>query len=174
MEVPGGVVRVRGLEDSSSRLEHRSDNIPFGPHPLSHNSRQLRAETKLLLYTMITYEVHIWQVGDLVELLPQPVLDTITVLRMWPWMFGKHEKLDKEPQNYVEGLRQLAQLPNSKRIVLLYWNPDGGSRAYHKRAMMESRKRAKDGETQRARVKEVVMELTGKDVEVDKCDIRME
>jgi hypothetical protein len=168
MEVPGGVVRVRGLKDRSSRLEHRSDNIPFGPHPLSHTSRQLRAETKLLRYTMITYEVHIWQVGDLAELLPQPVLDTITVLRMWPWMFGKHEKLDKEPQNYVEGLRQLVQLPNLKRIVLLYWRPpDGGSRAYYKRAMIEYRKRVKDGETQRARVKEVVMELTGKDVEVD-------
>jgi hypothetical protein len=40
--------------------------------------------------------------------------------------------------------------------------------------MMESRKRVQVGETQRARVKEVVMELTGKDVEVDKCDIRME
>jgi hypothetical protein len=87
---------------------------------------------------------------------------------MWPWMFGKHEKLDKEPQRYVEGLRQLVQLPNLKRIVLLCWRPpDGGSRAYYKRAMMEYRKRVKDGETQRARVKQVVMELTGKDVEVD-------
>jgi hypothetical protein len=43
-------------------------------------------------------------------------------------MFGKHEKLDKEPQNYVEGLRQLVQLPNLKRIELLYYGPDGGSR----------------------------------------------
>jgi hypothetical protein len=40
--------------------------------------------------------------------------------------------------------------------------------------MMEYRKRVKDGETQKARVKEVVMELTGKDVEVDECDIRMD
>jgi hypothetical protein len=89
-------------------------------------------------------------------------------------MFGERKELDKEPQNYVDGLRQLVQLPNLKRIVLLYWRPDEGMRVYHKRAMMDTRKRVKVGETRRARVKEVVMELTGKDVEVDECDIRME
>jgi hypothetical protein len=168
---------MRRFDDSSFRLVVRTDTTPFRPHSLNYTSRQLRAETKLLRYTMNTYEVDICRVGTLVELLPQPVLDTIRVLRMWPWFFGEHKDLDKEPQNYVDGLTQLVQLPNLKRIVLLYWRSDGdgwGRTTVHKRVKMNTGKRVKVGETQRARVKEVVVELTGKDVEVDECDIRME
>jgi hypothetical protein len=120
-------------------------------HPLNQACRQLRAETKILRYTMHTYEIHLWGVGGLVALLPRPVLNAITVLRVIPGWFTENKELYVHLGEF--DMRLFRYLANMKRIVLLEYTKDGKGHAGI-------------DEKQRLRMKEAVMTVTGQDLEV--------
>jgi hypothetical protein len=157
MKTTDGVVHVRRRPNDTYYLATCSMpnilecDIKFpASHPSNHASRQLRAETKILNYTIHTYEMQTWGVGGLVALLPRPALNAITVVRIPPKWFGGTEELDVWPG--VFELRLLAQLPNLNNIILLHWKREKGYLGV--------------SENRKLNMKEAVMTMTGQDLEV--------